>query len=269
MAKASISRAWEDTRAIATREGRLLAAVALALLVLPGLVGDMILPTPKAGVGGMPDISGPRVAGLAIILLISMVGQLALIRLASGDRTTVGGAIGHAARRTPVYVAALLIWMLPFVVAAGAIASTMKVGDTASPGAGIAALGLLILVLGFIFVFVRMLMTGPVASNEPVGPVAVVRRSWDLTRGNWLRLFGFFILFFVVLFVVMIVIGAVVGSLAQVIFGNLDSMTVGAFLVSLVSQTVGAVLQVLLSVMLARIYVQLTGGAANVSEVFE
>ena len=49
-----------------------------------------------------------------IALIIALVGQLAIIRLAIGSRLTVGEAIGHGARRVPAYLAATLIWVLPF-----------------------------------------------------------------------------------------------------------------------------------------------------------
>ena len=38
MAKLSISQAWDETRLILARDGKLIAAVALALFVLPGIV---------------------------------------------------------------------------------------------------------------------------------------------------------------------------------------------------------------------------------------
>ena len=45
----SISKAWDETKAILVRDGRLIGAVALALFVLPGLVLDLAYPvTPPA-----------------------------------------------------------------------------------------------------------------------------------------------------------------------------------------------------------------------------
>jgi hypothetical protein len=258
MAKASISRAWDETRAIVSRDGGLFGAVALALLVLPGLVGDLVIPPKKGeGLAQLASASGPRLAGMFLIFVIALIGQLAIIRLSVGGRLTVGGAIAHAARRAPAYIAACALWMLPFFLIAVGITGIVQEGETPSPPAALMGLiGILVLLVGGSIVFVRMLMTAPVASNEDVSPLGVMRRSWDLTRGNWLRLFGFFLLFFVAVVILMAAVGAVAGSVARVTLGELDPMTLGAFLVSLVMQLVGAALSVMFSVMLARIYVQ-------------
>ena len=77
------------------------------------------------------------------------------------------------------------------------------------------AVGLLVALLLFFaiacFVGVRMMMTAPVASIEPVGPVALIKRSWQLTAGHFWRLFGFLVLFFVAGMIVIFAIEAVVG----------------------------------------------------------
>ncbi|MEO5773364.1 MAG: glycerophosphoryl diester phosphodiesterase membrane domain-containing protein [Sphingomicrobium sp.] len=262
MSKASISRAWEETRAIVARDGSLFASIALALLVLPGLVGDLLIPSAKGrGLAELQSAGAGRLVGMAIIFVIALVGQLAIIRLASGARLTVGGAIAHAARRAPVYIAAGAIWMLPLVIVGAAIVTAVK-PDGGSPTASVALavlIGTLVLLIGGSIMFVRMIMTAPVAANEGVGPVELIRRSWELTRGNWLRLFGFFLLFILAVGVLMAAVGAVVGSLAGLAFGELERMSIGAFIVSVVMQLVGAAVSVTFSVMLARIYLQLSG----------
>jgi hypothetical protein len=59
----------------------------------------------------------------------------------------------------------------------------------------------------------------------------------------------------------------VFGSLARLLFGDIGGVTVGALIVGLAMQLIMAGVTVLVAVMLARIYVQLTGaaGAAEVS----
>jgi len=49
-AKLSLSRAWDETRDVLHRDGRLIAIVALAMLVFPGTVQEMV--TPQAPAGG-------------------------------------------------------------------------------------------------------------------------------------------------------------------------------------------------------------------------
>lgn len=256
MAKLSISKAWEEARVVIGRDGSVLATIALALLVLPGLVGDLFMPRgdPRTMLNGAGGII------FLVIFLIGLVGQLAIVRIASGAGGTVGDAIGHAARRIPAYLGACLLWGLPVAALLGFILLNSDVKNPPSATTAMLILVASLTVIVAIFILVpRMSVSPAVACNEPIGPVEIVRRSWNLTRGNWARLFGFFILFMILLLVLMAAMGAVVGSMARLAFGELEPWSIGSLLVSLVSQLVGAALSVVFSVMIARIYLQLAG----------
>ncbi len=259
MAKLSISRAWDETRETLGRNGSLLTTVALAMFVLPGVVSELV--TPAAPPGEFPKLGAWTIVTV-VALLIALVGQLAVIRLAIGSRLTVGQAIGHGARRVPAYFLATMIWILPFVLIGAALFGIVARDPGAPPPA--VTLGLVVLSCIMLFFAIRMLMTSAVASAESAGPVAIIRRSWELTRGNWWRLFAFFLLFVIAVVVAVTAIGAVAGVIAEVAMGGVEPMSVGALFVALVTQLVSAVVSVVLMVMLARIYVQLSGeGAAE------
>ncbi|MFL6830262.1 MAG: hypothetical protein ACJ8D5_06540, partial [Sphingomicrobium sp.] len=106
MAKISLSRAWEESREVLRRDGRLLGIVALALIVLPGTVQALL--TPPVAEGSLPPV-GAWIAVAVVAALIGLVGQLAIVRLALGPHMTVGEAIAHGARRMPVYFASVLL----------------------------------------------------------------------------------------------------------------------------------------------------------------
>lgn len=253
MAKLSISEAWDESRGVLGRDGALLATIAGALLVLPGIVSDLV--TPEAPQGQLPPPGAWLiVAGIAI--LIGLVGQLAIIWLAMGSRASVGEALSHALRRAPSYIAATIIWVFPFACAVFLLMRNVT-PDNPSPAAG---LGLLVVLPVMVFFFVRLILTAPVATAEQRGPLEILKRSWRLTAGNWWRLFGFFVVFAIAALVVIIAIAAVVGLLTSLVFGDPDPMTVGALVVSALTQIAGAALTVVFIVMLARIYVQLAGG---------
>jgi hypothetical protein len=185
-----------------------------------------------------------------------------VIRLAIGSRHTVGETISHAFGRAPAYLGATILWVLPFAVVIGGIvgaagAQGASAGNPRlSPAAGLVVL---LVVVAFVFLAIRMLMTGPVASAERIGPIAIIKRSWELTAGNWWRMFGFFLLFVIAGGIVLTAVASVMGLLAKLLFGSLDPLTIGALLVAVVGQVVAAAFTVLLMVMLARIYVQLSG----------
>uniref|UniRef100_UPI00286C3AF2 glycerophosphoryl diester phosphodiesterase membrane domain-containing protein n=1 Tax=Sphingomonas sp. TaxID=28214 RepID=UPI00286C3AF2 len=146
-------------------------------------------------------------------------------------------------------------------------AAVLLAGKVAGPAASASPMASVVLILlcGVALWFaVRMLMTSPVASAEAVGPVEILRRIWQLTRGHWLRLFGFFVMVLIGAVVAIAAVSAIGGILAQLVFGGVEPLTVGALLVALLIQLVSAAVSVILMVMLARIYVQLGGEGAAV-----
>lgn len=263
MAGLSISRAWDEAKQVIARDGSLLTTIALALFVLPGVVSEVA--TPEAPAGELPKL-GYWTILTVIALLVSLVGQLAVIRLAIGSRLTVGEAIGHGARRTPAYFAATLTWLLPFVIPLVLLISASLAGATgAAPAMSLGgSVGTLVVIAALLFFAIRMLMTSPVASAEPAGPMGIIRRSWDLTRGHWWRLLGFFLAFLIGVIVAVTAARMMAQIIARLVLGGVEPLTVGALLVALVVQLVNAAVSVLLMIMLARIYAQLSGGEASV-----
>jgi hypothetical protein len=255
MDKLSLSRAWDETKMVLARDGRLFIAVALALFVLPGIVLDVVLPTARSP-GELPPM-GPWMVVAAIALLVSVVGQLAVVRLSMGPHISVGEAIVHGARRLVPYIAAVLAWALPVLVVCSALAALLKANPD-HPSAA-AALALIAAALIGIFLWVRLMLAWAVASAEEGGPVAILQRSWNLSRGNWWRLFAFVVLFAIGAFCLVYAVEVVFGLVARTMFGELEPLTLGTLLVAIVSQLVSAVIWVLFFVMVARIYLQRSG----------
>jgi hypothetical protein len=218
-------------------------------------------------------VVSPRTAGgettfvSSIVFLISsllaVIGQLAVIRLAIGANVSVAEAIGHAARRMPIYFVAVLliacalfVALIPIVLILYAAGVPLDAGLAQSP---LAAVLLLLFAVLAIFIAVRMLMTSPVASEESIGPIAIIRRSWELTAGRFWRLFGFLMLFIIGAAVTMVAVSAAFTLLAVLVFGPVEPMSASALIVAIAESVVNAAVTVLLAVMLARIYLQLAG----------
>jgi hypothetical protein len=100
---------------------------------------------------------------------------------------------------------------------------------------------------------------GPVASAEPIGPLDIFRRSWDITAGNWWRLFGFVLIFFIGAIALLWATASVVGLLARLLLGNIQPLSPGWLLVMIIAQLLSAFIYVVLFTMQARLYVQRTG----------
>lgn len=259
MSKLSISRAWDETRAVLARDGKLIGTVALALFVLPGLVLGLVMPTARSA-----EVPQPGVWMLVgfVAVLVTLVGQLSIVRLAMGPHVSVGEAIAHGARRLLPYVGSALVWMIPFMLVGGLLLAL--VGKDPEHPSGAAAIGLLVLTAVGMFLAVRFILTSAVASAEHVGSVAILRRSWQLTHGNWWRLFGFLLIFALGAIVLIVAVGAIAGVVARMLLGDLSPLSLGGLLVSIVSQLVSALISVVLFVMLARIYAQRAGAEAEV-----
>jgi hypothetical protein len=259
MPKLSLSRAWEETMAVLARDGRLFLAVALALFVLPGLVLNVSLP--DAVPGSFPT-AGVWIAVAIVALLVSLVGQLAVIRLAMEPHVAVGEAIVHGLRRLPAYVIAVLVWVVP-ILFAGSVLYDMLGADEAHPSVP-AALALFLVTGIGVFLGVRLMLSSAVAGAETIGPFAILRRSWDLSHGNWWRLFIFLLLFFIGALCLIWAIDSVATLLVRLFVADAGPRSVGGLVISIISQLVSALLSVVFFVMLARIYVQRSGrGAAE------
>jgi hypothetical protein len=254
MAKLSVSRAWDEAKTILARDGRLFVAVALALFVLPGLVLDLTMPESPPGELPKP---GPWIAVAFVAILVALVGQLAVIRLAMGPHVSVGEAIAHGARRLLPYLAAVLIWTLPLILLGAFLAASIAV-DPLKPNPGVALALLLLIAVGLFFV-VRFMLSSAVASAEPQGPLGILRRSWSLTQGNCWRLFGFLLMFAIGAIVLLAAVESVLGLIAKLLLGDTGPLSVGGLVVSIVAQLLSALISVTFFVMLARLYHQAAG----------
>ena len=261
MARLSISKAWDETKVVIAQSGNLIVAVGLALLVLPGVVAGLVQPQPTPG--ELPP-AGPWMALMLAALLIGMVGQLAIVRLALGSGVSVGEALAHAARRFLPFLGAVLLVIIPFLILVSVLAA--MIGTDPEQANAAATLVLLLVLIGMIYVLIRLLLMAPVATAESIGPVEIVKRSWQLTRGNWWRLFAFFLLLIIAGSILVLAVGTIMGTIVGLVSdGTIEPMSVGALVVGLVTQVVATALTIVFMVMLARMYLQVAGGHAHVS----
>jgi hypothetical protein len=259
MANLSISRAWDEARTIIARDGKLLVAVALALIVLPQTIAGVIA----------PPVAGGELSNQLVVMAAALIGiaaQLALIRLALGPSTSVGEAIGHGFRRFPIFLLSTILLvvaylLLLFPVALIAMAMGMSVPEPGAPPTGGLALLFLLSILLFLAITARLILLAPVVSAERVGPISALKRSWALTSGHYWRFVGLLLLFLLLALVLMGFAGMLGGILAKLIDPDLQPMSIGAFVIALFSSLAQAMFTILASTLLARVYVQLSGAS--------
>ncbi|HET7708667.1 MAG TPA: hypothetical protein VFK50_03925 [Sphingomicrobium sp.] len=244
------------------RDGRLIWTVALALLFLPQVLSSTVAPPANLATEAAPGSSGLVITAA---LLISMIGQLAIVRLAVGPTTSVGNAIRHGARRFPSALAAFLLFLIgmalilvPLIILLGLTA--MLINPASPPPPQFVLRVLLLLVVAFL-VSVRFLLVTPVASSESAGPIAILKRSWALTGSHYARLLGFILLATIAALVVVIAAQIVGTIIARLFADTVNPLSAGALVLALFTAGAQAALSAVFTVMLARIYVQAAGQA--------
>ena len=269
MAKLSISRAWEESQQVLAHDGRLLASVALALVLLPQVILNVLAPPPALSGEQPPSWA----AALSIIVAISgLIGQIALIRLALGPTISVGQAISHGLQRLLPGLGAVVLFALPLFLALGLLfgliagptaMATLRSG-TADPSSGRTIL--LLLLIAFL-VSVRFQLIIPISAAEKGGPFHILRRSWELTRGHYLRLLGFLVAILVTALILVIATQFLGGILVRGLVGDAKPLSVSALVLSLITGVVQTAIVVVVATLLARIYAQIAGGHAAQASV--
>ncbi|MEQ7872435.1 hypothetical protein ABDK56_00295 [Sphingomonas sp. ASV193] len=262
MRKISIGQAWTESLAFLGAEGRIVWAVALALIALPAALIESV--APSAGAAASPPI---WLSLLNFVLtLVMLVGQLALTRLALRPGESAGGALALASRRIWPLFGAMLLVIAPAVVILSILLVAL-VGATPSPQAlatnPASALVLFVTVVLFVWFGARVIMITPTAMNERGGPVVLLRRAFALSRGNLLRILAFLLLFGATVLVSLYVVTGIVAPAIGLLLGPVTSLSpaalVGGLLVGLVQMGVA----VINGVMTARLYAQANATAGD------
>lgn len=266
--KLSVGQAWSEATAVLGRDGGLIATVALAMLVLPGALVGVAAPPGSA-------LAESGSAGFLVLIatLIAFAGQIAIARIALGPPLTVGQAIGLGFKRFLSFFLAWVLWLLPFVIGIAVAFSASGVdlaalSEGASPPPSVPAwvsLTVLVLTIALIVVAARMLLLTPAAAAERLGPIGLLKRSWQLSRGHALKLFGLLLLLGLMFVVLVLGLGSAIGSVVVLLLGKSEAWSISALLLTLVEGVLSAIISVFSAVLLARIYAQLTAGPASVT----
>ncbi|HEV2044909.1 MAG TPA: hypothetical protein VGR05_09545 [Sphingomicrobium sp.] len=263
--KLSVGKAWEETSAFLGKEARLVVPVALATFALPSVLANWAYPGSAAG-GGAGWL-------MIIVLLAVLIGQMTVVLLVSGWRGSIGEALAKALRRLPTLVAALLIVFFPIALIATIALGSALVGAGITDPAAVTPAALakipgvawivFLLSLVLIFLWIRMFPASAIAANETTGPIALIKRGWQLTKGSFWRLLALVLLLGLVGLILNWAATAVVGSIAALAAGEPRAFNLSALLVALAGGLVGAIVSTVSAAMVGRVYVQLAGDAKD------
>jgi hypothetical protein len=264
MGRLSITTAWNESAEFLKNHFGSLFTIAVALITIPNVAMQALAPG-AAAPGEVPQ-AGAWLVLLPVVLVLGMVGSLSISTLALGRESVVGDSLRHAFRRFPamlgaavLLVVAALLLLAPVVLLSGIKADDL-IDPTPAAAGRIALIALLILVVALFFA-VRLLLLTPVAAAEPAGPLAIITRSWALSKGHFWKLLGFVLLVSVAAMVAMMAVATVVGLLIALVAGPPHPGSVGGLLLLLVTGLLNAAFVVVMTTLVARIYLQLAGPA--------
>lgn len=258
MTPLSISTAWNETTAFVKREAGLLFPIALAFLAIPAILFQFSMPQVEPGKTPEP---GAWMLFILPLGVVTMLGAVAISRLAIVPSQSVQDAIGHGARRLlPLVGAVALLTVGSFVVLMPLSLIIALLGLDQRTAA--LAMGLVFLAL-LTFVWVRFLLVTPVAAVEPAGAITILKRSWRMTAGHFGKLIWFMTALIVAAVVAMLAVSLALGTVAALLFGAPAPGSIGYVLTLIVDGVLNALLAVYMNVVIARIYVQLAGGSTS------
>lgn len=253
--------AWQSASGMVAKNRDMLLAVAGAFFMLPSLFFAVMVPEPAipAGIAGsaafqlLSEYYDAALPYLLVVTILQMAGILTLlIVMTDRARPTVGQAIGRGFRSTLPYLVAQILYGLALGVGFGIM---LALGALSGVQAVSAAL-LLVMIVAGVHIFLRFVLIAPIlASERERNPVRILRRSWNLTRGQVGRMALFFglalLLFLVVSGLVMMLVGIILAFATE---GELQRVLKAVF-----SSAITAVALVYFVAMLAAVYRQLTG----------
>jgi hypothetical protein len=252
MMAVSISKAWDETSQFVRRERKLILPIVLALLVVPAVLVALVQPSAPAG---QQPPAGPWLFLAFASLFLSLVGQLTVMRLALGWAAKVSDALRIALVRVWTVLAAFLILALIVSVVATPVLLLAGVGGGGATTES-SQLAVSTLVVALLLVIARFVPMSSIALLEPIGPWPLLKRCWELTRGSYWRLLGFFLTFLVGSLILGWVVESVAGVTFALLLGPSEPFTVSRLLSALAAGLVQGAVQTVYSVMVARIAAQ-------------
>lgn len=268
--KLDMGRAWNESTTMIGTNRQMVAVMAGVFFFLPYLAMALLMPQVVAGQAEMMgDPADMRAAADAIVALYAdnwwaflfvavaqIIGTIALlVLLGDSTRPTVGEALQRGARGFLSYLGAQLL----FAVALGLLIGVPAALALAAGSNTAFVLVIFLAIVVAIYCAVKISLVGPaIAIDGLLNPIAILARSWRLTKGNSLRLAVFYLLLLVAIMVIAIVV-TLVSGLVFAAMGS-EAETIGN---GVVASFVNAVFAVVFLAVLAAVHRQLSGSGSE------
>jgi len=277
--KLDMGKAWSDAMALLSGNFGLVATIVGLFYFLPSFAFALLLPEvanpapPPMPAGEDPDavlevtlaaLQQQYAEGWPYLLVISLtayIGAVAVLALfQERGNPTVGDALKTGFMGAPTYMATQILFGLAVGIVGG-----LLVGIAATISIYLAVpIGIIVLV-AIIYASIKLVLVPAIIGMERnFNPITVMKRSWQLTKGNSLLIFLFLFILILIVGLISIVLTLVLTTIFA-IFGE-PVLSIGS---GLVSSLISAVMGGLLLVVLAAIHRQLTHTSTAQLETFE
>lgn len=266
--KLDMGLAWTQATALIGANRDTISAIAGLFFFVPSMALTLFAPELSGPQTPPPPDADPRVAFQAMIdqmtqayaanwplvaatTLMQFIGSLGLLALLTDrGRPTVREALITGLASLLPYVAALLISVLcaALVVALPAALAA----QFASPVAAVVVLAMMVVA---VYLLVKFTLIGPAIAIDGIrNPIKALQRSWQLTKGNSLRIVAFqFLLIFTIGIIAALVTG-ILGLVFSALGGEVAILGNGA-----VGALINALITVIFLTVFAAIHRQLAG----------
>jgi hypothetical protein len=239
------------TQLLALGPSYLLLRDATAMESLPPTATPAEVFPAVAGLFGA-EIMATVVTWVATVVLTGIL-TVVVSRAVLGERLTAGEAWRAARRRLPrlllLTVVYSLIWFAPFLIWIAVMIALVGGGAVGGGTAAIAILLFLAAIAVAVWLYVRYALSSPSlmlestspaagGASRPVGVAGALRRSAELVKGSWWRVFGILLLVLVIVVIISLTL-SVPFSLPLFLVG--DQPSEGEFLLPLVISALGAI----------------------------
>lgn len=279
--KLDMGKAWVQATGLMGANRDTISAIAGLFFFLPSMASALIVPElanpsqPDAPAGADPELvmqamidqmSEIYAANWPILLavfIVQFIGSMSLFALLT-DRgnPTVGEALKTGLKSMPSYIAAQLLMVLLASLAIGLPLGVIS----ALGGAAVAGLAVLVAMVLIVYVLVKLSLVAPVIAIEGErNPFTAIGRSWQLTKGNSLRIFAFVLLLVIVIGIISALVSGILGLVLAALGDPVATIGNGA-----VNALINALLTVVFLVVTVAIYRQLVGATPErTAEIFE
>lgn len=262
---------WDRTMEFVSDNLGAVLVVVIPFIFLPAAISGVI-EGPAATAEGTTRTALQLVA--LVLALVGLVGQVALTALVLDPDAGAAAARARGLRRfLPVLgvslalgLAAALLSLPVFLIlgaygfdfAAASTGAQPQVAPVAAAWVGLYVILLLPLIL---FLVARLVLVMPALVDARIG-LGAIGRSWALTRGLTLKIIGVIILYAIVSLFLTLGVAAGVGAVLALVAGGDGTFTVAGVLTALIVAVVAAVLTMVQSVFVARLYIAATARRA-------